>query len=123
MAALLNLMFISNVSLITSDALLIAHAYTISNVVDENGGVIGNHQDVNTFLRSHISAMSLPEDDFHVEELRSLLEHALQNTYKSRENDPKVTDAPHSRKSESLRLDSRSLDLVTILVVAKDLIP
>lgn len=83
-----------NVSLITSDALLIAHAYTISNVVDENGGVIGNHQEVNTFLRSHISAMSLPEDDFHVEELRSLLEHALQNTYKSRENDPKVTDAP-----------------------------
>ncbi|KAI0237240.1 Myotubularin-related protein 14 [Lamellibrachia satsuma] len=72
-----------------TNALLIAHAYTISNVVDENGGVIGNHQEVNTFLRSHISAMSLPEDDFHVEELRSLLEHALQNTYKSRENDPK----------------------------------
>ncbi|KAK2188328.1 hypothetical protein NP493_135g00014 [Ridgeia piscesae] len=34
-------------------------------------------------------AMSLPEDEFQVEELRSLLEHALQNTYKSRENDPK----------------------------------
>jgi len=37
-------------------------------------------------------AMSLPEDEFQVEELRSLLEHALQNTYKSRENDPKVID-------------------------------
>ena len=60
--------------------------------MDENGGVVGNYQEVNTSLRTRMFAMSLPEDEFQVEELRSLLEHALQNTYKSRENDPKVID-------------------------------
>ena len=87
---------------ITSGAASNAHAPNTTDGLDENGGVVKIQQEVNAYLHADLFTMSSPEEDVQVEELRNLLEHALQNTYRSRENDQKVTE--YALPDSSLRV-------------------